>query len=743
MNHRSSHFPEDVGLPNIPDNRLKIHRKLVHRHIESVIKVLSAEAIHRQSRLPVGCPHATPATLAHRREKTGEKWECYFERLPVNTEQKLECACADPLCGSDEPLDAVVSAVLSERGGLTERYFDHRERELVAKLRDTVGDWNQIASIDISTLQARCEKFAPDWGMNEDRISRLREALTKLDNCTLVDNLSLNGLPSVQYERLVEILADLRGLNEQDARWLVLTALDKPVFPRDHRIDLLLVELGLVSPEKLSEESVRWRHLEEEITPRFIPALHRALAAHAYFCEGVHSNTECEFSRFTVSQRISAQSTRVQGPGVVDLFSGAGGLSLGFSDEDYRILLAVDHDQYAIDTYRLNHPQVINERVKCDDVSHIAKQTDLLSSLENEVDIVIGGPPCQALSIAGYRSRLASDDTYSVLDDPRTQLYKEYVTIIQKLDPSLLVMENVEGILSELGNSGIRVIDKVQQALQEINFESKAELIGCSRYGIPQDRQRVILLGANGDHYKNSKEVIEGIFQDLESRESNQPTTLRQGLSNLPRLRRGEGNIVLPGKSRGRLSDYVSTNDIADNTDLTFNHRARKHAMQKDRELFDDVLEPGDTGWQAKYEKGRGDLIDYDVGTKENPKFKDKYRMLEWEQPAPTIVAHLEKDSNSFILPDYYEHVVEDESKADSQRNRGITPREAARLQSFPDDYLFLGSFTSQFRQIGNAVPPLLARKLASTIKPYLDQTKDLSHQETEINTAGKITSDD
>lgn len=152
--------------------------------------------------------------------------------------------------------------------------------------------------------------------------------------------------------------------------------------------------------------------------------------------------------------------------------------------------------------------------------------------------------------------------------------------------------------------------------------------------------------------------------------------------------------------------------------------------MEKDRKLFE-IMDPGDTGWHVKYRKDGGKwshLIEYDVGSEEDPSFTDKYRMIHWDEPAPTVVAHLAKDANNYLLPDYYEYASPDENRAEHSRNRGVTPREAARLQSFPDDYIFLGPFTSQFRQIGNAVPPVLAWHLGIVLKKtVLERTEPTS----------------
>jgi DNA (cytosine-5)-methyltransferase 1 len=164
--------------------------------------------------------------------------------------------------------------------------------------------------------------------------------------------------------------------------------------------------------------------------------------------------------------------------------------------------------------------------------------------------------------------------------------------------------------------------------------------------------------------------------------------------------------------------------------------------MEKDRILFDEALEPGDTGWDVKYAKDGeyADLIEYDVGTEDNPRFKDKYRMLEWTEPAPTVVAHLAKDSNNFVLPDYYDYAPNVVGEPDRRRNRGVTPREAARIQSFPDEYVFLGPFTSWFEQIGNAVPPLIGERIAHVLDRYLVSVQSIG---TPQRTPEQVSTDD
>jgi len=408
----------------------------------------------------------------------------------------------------------------------------------------------------------------------------------------------------------------------------------------------------------------------------------------------------------------------------VDLFAGAGGLSHGMSRAGFDIQWAIDNEPDAVATFRLNHPEVPHRNVVCEDI----REVDVAERIRDAVgspDVIIGGPPCQSLSPAGYRSRLAKNEDYSVLDDDRTDLYTQYIKTVDELRPKAIVMENVEGMVSEIGDTGVRVIDSVINGIEELGsgqqgYSWEYRLVNLNNLGVPQKRERVVVLAVRNDLVSDDDRVVQ-LFDAIED-VSIGKITIRQGLSGLPRLLRGEGGRVVVGSPDGRRSKYVTENNLDDKAGLTFNHQARSHPMEKDQKLFDEALEPGDTGWDVKYRKtGKyADLIEYDVGTEENPRFKDKYRMLKWDEPAPTIVAHLAKDANSFVLPDYYEHVQNDRSQQDHRRNRGITPREAARLQSFPDDFIFLGPFTSWFRQIGNAVPPLAGEQVGKVLKPLV-----------------------
>ena len=716
-------------IQEVSQEEQRLHRNFVFRHIDTLTDVLAAEEFQQQRMSPCGCPRATPATVAHGREKNKDPWDCVYQRIETldreDESRRPNCLCGDPLAGSDDPLDTVAAAVLADRDGVTERYFDHQERTLVASLREEVGEWEEIFELGLEDLDEICESLGPEYGIRKERLDRLFRALETISDHRYTDSLTLRDLPCVAYDYLEEMFADLPGISEQEAWWLVLVALDKPVWPASSEIDQLLIDIGLLSTEEVLGESGHHEVLEERLTPRQILPLHRELAAHSRFCGTDHTTASCEIRRFTLSYRARKQECDRDVPTIIDLFAGAGGLSCGFRDAGCEIGFATDQDQHAMDTYRLNHPEILHRQIQCCDINELLEDQQLAEYLPQDVDILVGGPPCQALSVAGYRARLADDDDYSVLEDPRTELYRQYVDVLEEARPTFLVMENVEGILNEIEDTGRKVIDDVREALEKAGYSSEARLLDCSQFGIPQERDRVFIIGARQDSFPDPDQLIQDLFDELEgSRDSSTPS-IRQALSNLPRLRRGEGGKVVAGREPGRASEYIQTHNIGDETSLTYNHRAREHPMEKDRTLFDDVMVPGDTGWDVKYRKGRDDLIEYNVGTEENPEFKDKYRMLYWDRASPTIVAHLQKDSNSFILPDYYQYVQNDPERADDRRNRGLTPREAARLQSFPDSYFFLGPFTSQFRQIGNAVPPVAGKVIASILVENLPETAE------------------
>jgi len=711
-------------VANLPTVEREQHQEFVFRHIDFLVDVLVGEQLAIGWTAPAGCPDATPEAIA-RRKKQGETTTCRYRQVAGKTIRegtRDSCPCKDPLCGSDDPLDAVAAVALaSDANTVTSRHFDHEWREIVSGLHDRLGDWEQIANLDQDELAAQLEDIINRPGVDESRVTRLHNLFGEVDECTLTDSVTLSGISPVPYEHLCETLAEFSGISRKDGWWLLLTAFDKPVWPADPSVDGLLCALGLLPIESIDQEEGRHSDLEEQLTDRQIPELFRALAGHAKRGGSGICGDDCEIRKFLLTHRARCQADSKPGPVAVDLFAGAGGLSLGFSRVGYQIALAIDHDRTATDTYRLNNPEIPHRQVVCEDIKEISNE-QLGSYIDKEVDVLIGGPPCQALSQAGYRSRLADNPDYSVFDDDRTTLYTQYVKALRELSPKMIVMENVEGLVNKVGETGDRVVNEVLSALKSEGYHCDYRLLDCSELGIPQQRERVIILGVRDDILFDQNEINQ-LFERVQELSPDTEYTLRQALSGIPKILRGEGGSVQTTRLEGAPSTYVAENDLQTGTQLVFNHCAREHPKPEDRELFDRAMSPGDTGWDIKHHSEFGHLIDYDVGTEENPRFKDKYRMLYWDRPAPTVVAHLAKDANNFIIPDYYQHVSYNSQKADRRRNRGVTPREAARIQSFSDGYIFLGTFTQWFRQIGNAVPPVLGELLGQVVYPNRPET--------------------
>lgn len=733
-------------LQSVSTAERELHKQLLLDNIGFLIDTLTAAHARRQQLPPIGCPHATPENLARSRAKNGD--HCRYSVLHRNTEQiDKRCPCKDPLIGSDDPLDAVAAVVLgAEATAPAERFFDRVPRKTVANLRERYGSWETIGAMSQTELFNALQKASPRKGIGIDRVSRLTTLLEAVQETDYTEGVTLCEFSNVMYSSYVDFLVTVPGIKEGDAWWLLQTAFDKPVWPADSHVDEILCCLGLLTPENCSETDDRHSFLEDELVDRQIPTLYRALATHAVTSGPDVCSDNCEIRKFLLTYRLREQQKEHNGPTVVDLFSGAGGLSSGLSHAGYDIRWAIDIEPDAVATYRLNHPEIPHKNVVCDDIRDI----DLYTKIRNAVsdpDLIVGGPPCQSLSQAGFRSRLASDDDYSVLDDERTTLYTKYVEAINEFRPKAIVMENVEGMINEVGDTDVRVIDWVIEDLKLLRdsgegYQVDFRLQNMTELGIPQERERVLLVGIRDDLVDSENEV-EDLLDGLSEGNSNR--TIRQGLSGLPRLRRGEGGRVLAKTGRGSKSNYVTENRLHEGTELCFNHQAREHPMEKDRILFDEALSPGDTGWDVKYNSDGeyAQYIEYDVGTEDNPRFGDKYRKLEWSEPSPTIVAHLAKDANGYVLPDYYEHVRQNPERADARRNRGITPREAARLQSFPDNYIFLGPFTSWFRQIGNAVPPMAGEVIGESLLPIVSNEINSEIRDSNKSSIEGITSDD
>lgn len=420
----------------------------------------------------------------------------------------------------------------------------------------------------------------------------------------------------------------------------------------------------------------------------------------------------------------------------IDLFAGAGGLSEGFIRAGFEPLAHIEMDKFACDTlktraafhwlksqnklsvYRnyLLEKQEIEDGAKLwqqvpdhiiDTViqSEIGKSTidDIFSKIdllkkEEQIDIIIGGPPCQAYSVAG-RARMGK----AVENDPRNELYKYYVKFLERYQPKMFVFENVLGIRTAKQGEPFRDLKRL---VREAGYEMEDRIQVASEHGVLQNRQRVIIVGWK-KHNENGNDT-EFHYPALE-KEDNPYQILRDLFSDLPNRKHGEGKLCEPVKYTKPVSkmNYLEKSGIRNGWDFTTQHIARPN-NENDREIYRRAVEM----WL--YDKKR---INYATLPPELQKHKNKESFLNRFQVVDpygcchTVVAHIAMDGHYYIYPTLNPTI---------DNVRSITVREAARIQSFPDDYYFEGSRTRAFKQIGNAVPVVLAHKIAMELKEQL-----------------------
>ncbi len=353
---------------------------------------------------------------------------------------------------------------------------------------------------------------------------------------------------------------------------------------------------------------------------------------------------------------------------VIDLFSGAGGLSRGFEEAGYNIVAANEWDPMIAETYKINHPNTVmfNEDIK-DFADNLGRIKDLFQ--DNKVDVVIGGPPCQGFSMAGKRIRKSNQHDF--MDDPRNYLFKQYFKVIKELSPDYFLFENVEGLKS-MKNGGI--LEEISCIFTAEGYKLSIAVLNAKHYGIPQERKRLFILG--------SKHQL--IDLEVETKEHHKKeVTLKGAISDLNYLNSGEGEDV--GEYRFAPQSAYQQQRRA-KAEKLHNHKATNHNAVALKRMSQ--LKPG---------QNREDL-----GETVKSVHSGAYGRLEWDKAAMTIHTRFDTPSGGRVIH--------------PELDRTLTPREAARIQSFDDDFVFVGGRVSIATQIGNAVPPLLGETLAKII---------------------------
>ena len=329
-------------------------------------------------------------------------------------------------------------------------------------------------------------------------------------------------------------------------------------------------------------------------------------------------------------------------------------------------------------------------------IDDIFKNVDELKG-KRKVDIIIGGPPCQAYSVAG-RARMGKE----VEKDPRNELYKYYVQFIEHYDPEMFVFENVLGLLT--AKRGEPFAD-LKRLVDKLGYDMDCKVQIASQHGVLQNRQRVIIVG-----WKRAVKGLKSPYHYPELPVEECPyQVLRDLFSDLPARKAGEGKFCETVSYVKHLSEmpYLNQSGIRGELDFTTQHVARP-TNENDRKIYKIAVEK----WLNEHHRLNYAQLPVELQTHRNKEtFLNRFNVVDPYGCSHTVVAHIAMDGHYYIYPTLNPTL---------ETVRSITVREAARLQSFPDDYYFEGSRTSAFKQIGNAVPVVLAQKIAEAIKKML-----------------------
>jgi DNA (cytosine-5)-methyltransferase 1 len=402
----------------------------------------------------------------------------------------------------------------------------------------------------------------------------------------------------------------------------------------------------------------------------------------------------------------------------IDLFAGAGGLSEGFVREGFHPVAHVEMNKEACDTLKtriaFHHltdnkktkiynsylkneisrdklwdqipdgllNSVINREISKKTIESIFSQIDQDLDSKKNIDLIIGGPPCQAYSLVG-RSR----DPNGMEGDKRNYLFRHYAQFLKRYKPKYFVFENVLGLLTagnkKYLNQMIRLFDSIGYSVAE------PTVLNAEEYGVLQRRRRVIIIGQRGKR-KFDFPTPEKITNNWQTR--------KDLFFDLPKLKPGD-ELKITNYTKP-INEYLDQSKIRNGVDFVTQHITRNH-NDRDLEIYTIAIDK----WVNDRERLKYNDIPKRLQTHKNTKaFLDRYKVVDPEGHSHTVVAHIAKDGHYYIYPD-------------SNQVRSISVREAARLQSFPDDYYFEGGRTASFKQIGNAVPPLMAQYLAQKLK--------------------------
>lgn len=364
---------------------------------------------------------------------------------------------------------------------------------------------------------------------------------------------------------------------------------------------------------------------------------------------------------------------------IIDLFAGVGGISVGFKKVGFTVVSANEYKVDIANTYIQNHPET---KMIIKDIADVNSQ-ELLNG-EKKIDVIVGGPPCQGFSMAGRRIRNGG----TFLNDPRNELFKEFIRVVKDIKPKVFVMENVAAMLNMHGGS---TKDEIIKKFKEIGYDTKVHILLAADYGVPQLRRRAVFIG-------NRIGVdSEDFFPEKTHGPNNQKSyvTVAEAILDLPKISAGFGSFQSEYSTLNKPTKYQK--ERRGKSKKLYNHQATQH-------------DPRIIGILKNIKEGEG-RASLPLALRTKSIHSGAFGRINRNIPAYTITTRFDTPSVGRVTH--------------PSQHRALTPREAARIQSFDDDFIFYGNKSSVGIQIGNAVPPLLAQAIASKIKKVLMKNYD------------------
>lgn len=408
---------------------------------------------------------------------------------------------------------------------------------------------------------------------------------------------------------------------------------------------------------------------------------------------------------------------------IIDLFAGAGGLSEGFVQAGFNPIAHVEMDKDACDTLRTRAcyhylvangqkdvyysylkgeisretlyesvpskivDSVINVEISDKTIKDTFKKIKKLDGSKH-VDFIIGGPPCQAYSLLGRHDKRMEDD-------PRTRLYLQYGKFLQEFQPYGFVFENVPGLLSAKKGEHFR---NLREYFDSLGYSLHYKMLDASDYGVLQTRKRLIIVGWRQEHDLG--------YPDIPRKKAD--AVINDILGDLPELYAGDVKMV--ATYRTPANSYLLTSGIRNEEEMLVTQNITRPLNPNDAKIYAYAVQK----WNEEHTRIKNNTLPEEIRTQNNEtSFLDRFKVVDGQGYSHTVIAHLSKDGHYYINPN-------------EKYNRSISMREAARIQSFPDNFYFEGPRSAKFKQIGNAVPPLMAKKIATSILNLLWQHRDI-----------------